>query len=233
MEEAHCEKHFDATTTRDSTGRFYVRLPFKADGHSLGQSRASAKKRFINLKNKLKRDNLLKVRYSDFVNKFLKLGHLEKVLDGELDNANHYYMPHHCVLKDVSTTTKLRVVFDTSAKTTTGLSLNDCLMVGPKLQDDQFCILIRFRFFKVALSAEVAKIYRQVGINPRDRDFMRLLWRFSEDEPVETFCLTRVICGVASSSNHSIRCLREAAQLDCVPKAAKKQFNVIFMFTTF
>ena len=222
MEEAHCEELFDATTTRDSAGRFYVRLPFKADGHLLGQSRVSAMRRFINLENKLKRDKLLKVRYSDFVNEFLKLGHLEKVPDGELDNVNHYYMPHHCVLKDASTTTKLRVVFDASAKTTTGLSLNDCLMVGPKLQDDLFSILIRFRFFKVALSADVAKMYRQVGLDPRDRDFMRLLWRFSEDEPVQTFRLTRVIYGVASSSYHSIRCLREAAQLDGVPIAAKE-----------
>ena len=123
MEEAHCEEHIDATTTRDSAGRFYVRLPFKTDGHLLGQSRASAMRRFINLENKLKRDNLQKVRYSDFVNEFLKLGHLEKVPDGELDNVNHYYMPHHCVSKDDSTTTKLRVVFDASAKTTTGLSL--------------------------------------------------------------------------------------------------------------
>ena len=223
MEEAHCEEHFDATTTRDSAERFYVRLPFKADGHLRGQSRASAMRRFINLENKLKRDNLLKVRYSDFVIEFSKLGHLEKVPDGELDNVNHYYMSHHCVLKDASTTTKLRVVFDASAKATTGLSLNDCLMVGPKLQDDIFSILIRFRFFKVALSADVAKMYRQFGLDPRDRDFMRLLWRFSEDEPVQTFRLTRVIYGVASSSYHSIRCLREAAQLDGVPKAAKER----------
>ena len=191
MEEAHCEEHFDATTTRDSAGRFYVRLPFKADGHLLGQSRASAMRRFINLENKLKRDNLLKVRYSDFVNDFLKLGHLEEVPDGELDNVNHYYMP--------------------------------------KLQYDLFSILIRFRFFKVALSADVAKMYRQVGLDPRDRDFMRLLWRFSEDEPVQ-IRLTRVIYGVASSSYHSIRRLREAAQLDGVPKAAKeailRYFNV-------
>ena len=223
MEEAHCEEHFyDATTTRDSAGRFYVRLPFKADGHLLGQSRVSAMRRFINLENKLKGENLLNVRYSDFVNEFLKLGHLEKVPDGELDNVNHYYMPHHCVLKDASTTTKLRVVFDASAKTKTGLSLNDCLMVGPKLQHDLSSIVIRFRFFKVALSADVAKMYRQVGLDPRDRDFMRLLWRFSEDEPVQTFCLMCVIYGVASSSYHSIRCLREAAQFDGVPKAAKE-----------
>ena len=117
MEEAHCEEHFDATTTRDSAGRFYVRLPFKADGHLLGQSRASAVIRFINLENKLKRVNLLKVRYSDFIIEFLELGHLEKVPDGELDNVNHYYIPYHCVLRDASTTTKLRVVFDASAKT--------------------------------------------------------------------------------------------------------------------
>ena len=51
---------------------------------------------------------------------------------------------------------------------------------------------------------------------------MRLLWRFSEIEPVQTFRLTRVIYGVASSSYHSIRCLREAAQLEGVPKAAKE-----------
>ena len=72
------------------------------------------------------------------------------------------------------------------------------------------------------MSADVAKMYRQVGLDPRDRDFLRLLWRFSEDEPVQTFRLTRVIYGVASSSYHSIRCLREAAQLDGVPKAAKE-----------
>ena len=65
-------------------------------------------------------------------------------------------------------------------------------------------------------------MYRHVGLDPRDRDFMRLLWRFSEDETVQTFRLTRVIYGVASSSYDSIRCLREAAHLDGVPKAAKE-----------
>ena len=114
-------------------------------------------------------------------------------------------MPHHCVIKDASTTTKLRLVFDASAKTTTGRPLNDCLMVGLKLQDDLFSILIRFRFFKFALSTDVAKMYRQVGLDPRDRDFMRLFWRFSEDDPVQTFRLTRVIHWVASSSYHPIQ----------------------------
>ena len=57
---------------------------------------------------------------------------------------------HHCVLKENKSTTKLRVVFDASSKTNTGVSLNECLLFGPKVQEDLFDILLRFRFFEVA-----------------------------------------------------------------------------------
>ena len=80
------------------------------------------------------------------------------------------------MLKEGSTTTKLRVVFDASAKTTTGFSPIDCLLVGPKLQDDLFNILVRFRFFNIDLSADEANMYRQVELDKADRDFHRILW---------------------------------------------------------
>ena len=78
----------------------------------------------------------------------------------------------------------MRVVFDASAKTTTGFSLFDRLLVGPKLQDDLFNILVRFRFFKIALSADVAKMYRQVELDKADRDLqlMVLLKRYARPE---------------------------------------------------
>ena len=78
-------------------------------------------------------------------------------------------------------------------------------MVGPKLQDDIFDILIRFRFFKIGMSADVAKMYRQVELNEKPRDYHRLLWRFGPNEDVQTYRMTRVTYGVASSSYHSIR----------------------------
>ena len=47
-------------------------------------------------------------------------------------------------------------------------------MVGPKLQDDVFVILIRLRFFKIGMSADEAKMYRQVELYENRRDYHRL-----------------------------------------------------------
>ena len=129
-------------------------------------------RRYLNLERKLHANPELHKKYADLIQEFLDLGHLEKVPSEDLENPQKFYLPHHCVHKLDSTTTKLRVVFDASAKSSSRMSLNDCLMVGPKLQDDIFDILLRFRFFKVALSADVAKMYRQVELQIKDRDFL-------------------------------------------------------------
>ena len=157
-EEKECEIHFDQTTKRRDDGRFVVELPFNKKIEKLGLSKAAAMKRFLNVEKKLLSNKKLHEEYNNFVREFIDLGHLEKVPEKELETKSCYYLPHHCVLKSDSTTTKLRVVFDASAKTTSGISLNECLMVGPKLQDDIFDILIRFRCFKIGMSAYVAKM---------------------------------------------------------------------------
>ena len=96
----------------------------------------------------------MKQQYREFIKEFVDMGHLERAPS---TSGLCYYLPHHCVFKD-STTTKLRVVFDASSKSPNGKSLNDCLLLGPRLQDDVFDIFIRFRLHQLALSADIAKM---------------------------------------------------------------------------
>ena len=142
---------------------------------------------------------------------YLDLNHAEKVPEEELKVANAYYTPHHGVVKESSTTTKLRVVFDASAKTSTGYSLNDCLMVGPKVQEDLVNILMRFRLHPVCFSADIAKMYRQVILHPKDWDFHRFLWRESPSQDVQEYRMSTVTFGVASSAYHAQRVLSNLA----------------------
>ncbi|XP_061391232.1 uncharacterized protein LOC133326618 [Musca vetustissima] len=81
----------------------------------------------------------------------------------------HYYIPHHCVLKPNSTSTKLRVVFDASCATSSEKSLNEILMVGPTIQEELFLLLLRFRLHRFALTADIVKMYRQVLISTEDQ----------------------------------------------------------------
>ena len=85
-------------------------------------------------------------------------------------------------------------------------------MVGPKIQKDLFSILVRFRLHQVALSADIAKMYRQVELDKEDKDYHRLLWKDPNSEAIETYRMTRVTYGIASSSFHSIRPLQVLAE---------------------
>jgi hypothetical protein len=89
---------------------------------------------------------MLKITYSQVIQEYLELNHISPV-DDPIDNG--FYMPHHAVVKSSSSTTKIRVVFDASNKSSTGVSLNDLLLVGPTIQDTLFVHLIRFRTYSL------------------------------------------------------------------------------------
>ena len=109
-------------------------------------------------------------------------------------------MPHHAVVKEDSLTTKVRVVFDGSARSSSGISLNDALMVGPTLQDDLFSQLLRFRSRKYALTADMEKMYHQIRVHPEDALYKKILYRANPNEPVKTYTLNTVTYGTACAS---------------------------------
>ena len=103
----------------------------------------------------------LKNQYVAFMDEYESLGHMSEITPAERDETSpHFYLPHHAVYKESSTTTKLRVVFGGLAKTTTGLSLNDVQHIGTPIQDDLFSIVLRFRQHRYVLSADITKMYR-------------------------------------------------------------------------
>ena len=80
----------------------------------------------------------------------------------------------HAVKKETSLATKIRTVFDDSAKTYTGISLNDTLMVGPTVLSSLVDILMCFRQPEVAIITDVSKMYRAVALTQSDHDLTLL-----------------------------------------------------------
>lgn len=207
-DDKRCEEIFVTSTTRDSTGRFIVNIPFKDSVEKLGDSKQHALSRFFALENRLRKNPTLKEMYLSFMKDYEVMGHMSR-LDNSSDDKASYYFPHHGVLNECSATTKLRVVFNGSAPTDTGISLNDIQFVGPKIQEDLLPIVLRFRQHNVVVCADIAKMYRMVQINPSQRSFQKIFWRPDPNDELHTYLLNTVTYGTASAPFLAIRCLKQ------------------------
>ncbi|XP_047990747.1 uncharacterized protein LOC125229851 [Leguminivora glycinivorella] len=216
--EAECEQHFVTHTYRDDNGRFHVRLPLITEPDCLGDSYRFAKKRFYALEKRFKRNPELKSAYEQFINEYAELGHLS-VSDSDIPDPS-FFVPHHAVQRPSSESTKLRVVYNGSAPTTSGYSINNLQMVGPTIQDSLFNILLRFRTYKYVLTGDIAKMYRQVMVQECDRDLQLILWRSNETEPLKTLRLNTVTYGYSSASFLSTRCLWQLGE-ECADEKIK------------
>ena len=212
LNERECENHFKETVSRDHNGRYIVEMPKHPDiTQMLGDSKNTAMRRFQLLEKRLESDTHLKAQYHKFIHEYITLGHMTLVPREREDCSGAFYLPHHPVLKDSSSTTKVRVVFDGSAKTSTGKSLNDALLVGPVVQEELLTLIIRFRKYEIALIADIEKMYRQVTMNPTDRHLQRILWRFDNSQPIRTYELGTVTYGLAPSAFLATRTLIQLA----------------------
>ena len=183
---------------RFSEGRYEVGLPWKENAHKLLNNERLARKRLDGLMSRLERDPALLARYQEVFVGMEREGVIEEVPPSELVSPfPTYYMPHRPVVKEESLTTKIRPVFDASAAGYNGVSLNDCLEIGPCLTPNLAEILIRFRRWKVALTGDVTKAFLQVKVRREDRDVHRFLLKDMESTRIMRF--TRVPFGNRSS----------------------------------
>ena len=131
---------------------------------------------------------------------YLSLGHAELVSKSDLNKAVEltYYVPIHMVIKDSSTTTRYRPVFDASTQTTTGVSLNDLLLAGPSLYPLLNSLIHQFREHTVVFTGDISKMFRGIHLAPQERDYHCFLLR-REDNIIRDYRMNRLTFGVKSS----------------------------------
>ncbi|XP_062704514.1 uncharacterized protein LOC134286844 [Aedes albopictus] len=164
-EEQEVEQHFLETFRRDETGRFVVQMPFREAVAELEDNRSLALQRFFTLERKLSRQPDLRDQYIQFMREYELLGHCKEIKEeNDVQGMPRYYLPHHAVFKLTSSSTKVRVVFDASAKASK-YSLNEVMKTGPTVQNDIFSVDLRFRQHVYGFSGDVTKMYRQIRQN--------------------------------------------------------------------
>lgn len=207
LEERMCEQHFAETTIRKDDGGFMVTMPLRESPTALGDSYIHAKKRFLSLERRFIRDPEYKQKYITFMREYEHLGHMTLDLNSDSENSMvKHYIPHHGVISS-STTTQLRVVFDASAPTSSGVSLNDIQMIGPVVQDDLLNILIRFRQHRYVATSDVEKMYRAIELNPAQRSLQKIIFRFQPSEPLKVYTLNTLTYGTTSAPYLATKCL--------------------------
>lgn len=190
-------------------GRYEVKLPFKEHHDILHDNYNLAKTRLKGQWNKFKNNHSLFDRYNSIFQEQLSLGIIERVAsenNTEKPSSVHY-LRHRPVVREDKYTTKVRAVFDASAKKD-GASLNECLYTGPSLTPSLYGVLLRFRAKNIAFMSDIEKAFLQISIEPKDRDFLRFLWfqnydnmdfKTFENNSLTEFRLCRVLFGATCS----------------------------------
>lgn len=209
-EEKLAEEIFQKSINRANDGKFIVDLPFKVNPYEcLGDSYKNALKRYYQLQQKFSKNPQLKMQYDAILEEYLTLKHMELVTDKPDFQC---FLPHHYVIKESSTTTKMRIVFDASAKTYTGTSLNECLCVGPVIQTDLIDLLMGWRKFEFAVSADIEKMYRMMYVSREHVNFHTILWHRPGTKGIAMYRLLTVTFGTSSAPFQATRGIHEVGE---------------------
>ena len=183
--------------------RYEVPLPWRDNHPAISSDYELCVNRLKSLQRKLLKEPELIREYNQIIEEQLSKGIVEKVAAEDNEKENVHYLPHHVVIRRDRATTKLRIVYDGSAKPPERThSLNDCLETGPNYTPQLFDTLVNFRWHKIGLTADIEKAFLIVGINETDRDMLRFLWLKDPDDlnsEIVHLRFTRLVFGLRPS----------------------------------
>ena len=185
--------------------RYEVRLPWREDHPDVPDHLNLCRERLKYLHQKLLKKPSILLEYNNIITEQLSKGIIEVVPNPDIPirQSSVHYLPHHAVIRQNKLTTKVRIVYDGSAKSTpSSPSINDCLMTGPNMIPKLFNILVKFRWNLIAVTADIEKAFLMIGIHLSDRDMLRFLWLKhpdKDDSELAHFRFTRLVFGLRPS----------------------------------
>ena len=214
--------------------RYSISWPWRNDDQiNLPENYELSLGRLKSLMKHLQKDPELLQRYDETIKSQIEKAVIERVDPSEVNNENKkHYIPHHGVVKPDNRTTKLRIVYDASAKTKKGnKSLNESLHRGPVILEDLCGLLLRFRTNKIGIIADIEKAFLQIGIQEADRDVTRFLWLKDMTKPVspenlEVFRFARLPFGIICSPFLLGATIQHHIENTNVPAAEKIKDNI-------
>ncbi|XP_055928633.1 uncharacterized protein LOC129959765 [Argiope bruennichi] len=199
--EKETENLFLNSVKQDGDGRYVVSLPWLEDHPVLPSNKTLAEKRLKNTVDRIKNLGILQ-DYENVFEDWKKEGIVEELNSEDLKDSKCHYLPHRPVIKDNSTT-RMRPVFDGSAKSKLSPSLNDCLITGSNLVELIPSLINRFRIGKYGVIADIRKAFLQIQLNDSDKDYLRFLWwqnnSCHQSNNVKIYRHCRVVFGIKSS----------------------------------
>lgn len=208
-EDRWVQENFVRTHYRDPDGRYVVTIPIKPNGvESLGESRAIAERQFRWMEKQRMQNGIVREKYVQFMREYEALGHMREAVDVPNDHGKKLYITHHALPAE----RKFRVVFNASQKTSKGTTFNSIQYAGPRLQQDLHELVTRFRRHRVAVTADIVKMFRQVRIVPEQYDLQRILWRENPNEPIKEYQMTVITYGMTASAYNAVRAMQQCGE---------------------
>ena len=193
-----CDGQF-LSSIKFNDDHYQIALPWKTDETDIPDHYSLSLNRLKLLQRRLLNKPDLLREYDKVIKDQLAKGIIEPVNDSSTLSRNVHYLPHHAIVRQDRETTKVRVVYDGSAKDKgESLSLNDCLHTGPNYIPLLFDVLVRFRSYPIAIVADIEKAFLMIHIAKEDRDSLRFLW-FEDpfkDSKAKPFRFSRLVFGL-------------------------------------
>ncbi len=155
---------------------------------------------------------------------------IEEIPQNEVTNNRCYYVELLTVFRDDAETTKCRLVFNLSSKSSaTGKSLNDLTYAGPSLLPAVATTQVRYRLSKYLLKYDLSKCFLRILLHPEERDWHRFVWMTPEG--IKYYRSKTILFGSNSSPFIASFVIKKTAEMfkDKYPKGYESISSDLYM----